>query len=106
MKNTTDPPRVGEPDMLEEMRTAAPRIAIYVDWRQEFMTLAGRASQEGPVLKAVSGGGPQNSSCGQTIGNERARAQDSLNYRQVVDSGLARTIVNCVDEMTDRTAAP
>ena len=43
---------VGEPDMLEEMRTAAPRIATYADWKREFMALAERASQQGHVLRA------------------------------------------------------
>ena len=43
---------VGEPDMLEEMRTAAPRIATYADWKREFLALAERASQQGHVLRA------------------------------------------------------
>ncbi len=43
---------VGEPGMLEEMRTAAPRIATYVDWKREFLALAERASQQGHVLRA------------------------------------------------------
>jgi pimeloyl-ACP methyl ester carboxylesterase len=43
---------VGEPDMLEEMRTAAPRIATYADWRREFVALAERAAQQGHVLRA------------------------------------------------------
>ncbi len=43
---------VGEPDMLEEMRMAAPRIATYADWKREFLALAERASQQGHVLRA------------------------------------------------------
>ena len=43
---------VGEPDMLEEMRMAAPRIATYADWKREFVALAERASQQGHVLRA------------------------------------------------------
>lgn len=43
---------VGEPDMLEEMRLAAPRIANYADWKREFLALAERASQQGHVLRA------------------------------------------------------
>ncbi len=31
---------VGEPDMLEEMRIAAARIATYSDWIREFLALA------------------------------------------------------------------
>ncbi len=43
---------VGEPDMLEEMRLAAPRIATYADWKREFLALARHASQQGRVLRA------------------------------------------------------
>jgi len=43
---------VGEPDMLEAMRMAAPRIATFVDWKREFLALAERASQQGRVLRA------------------------------------------------------
>ena len=43
---------VGEPDMLEEMRRAAPRIATYADLKREFVALAERASQQGRVLRA------------------------------------------------------
>ena len=43
---------VGEPDMLAEMRAAAPRIATYADWKREFVALAERASQQGHVLRA------------------------------------------------------
>ena len=43
---------VGEPDMLEEMRMAAPRIATYADWKREFVVLAERAAQQGHVLRA------------------------------------------------------
>jgi pimeloyl-ACP methyl ester carboxylesterase len=42
---------VGEMGMLEEMRTAAPRIATYADWKREFLALAERASQQGHVLR-------------------------------------------------------
>ena len=45
---------VGEPDMLEEMRMAAPRIGTYADWKREFLALAERASQQGHVLRAGS----------------------------------------------------
>ena len=31
---------VSEPDMLEDMRMAAPRIATYSDWKREFVTVA------------------------------------------------------------------
>ncbi len=43
---------VGEPDMLEEMRIATPRIATYADWKREFVALAERASLQGRVLKS------------------------------------------------------
>ena len=43
---------VGEPDMLDEMRIAAPRIATYADWKREFVALAKRASLQGRVLRA------------------------------------------------------
>ena len=43
---------VGEPDMLEEMRLAALRIATYADWKREFVALAERASQQGHALRA------------------------------------------------------
>ena len=43
---------VGEPDTLEEMRMAAPRIATYADWKREFVALAERASQQGHALRA------------------------------------------------------
>jgi pimeloyl-ACP methyl ester carboxylesterase len=43
---------VGEPDMLKEMRMAAPRITTYADWKREFLALAERASQQGRVLRA------------------------------------------------------
>ncbi|MEO5861330.1 MAG: hypothetical protein ABIW48_05935 [Burkholderiales bacterium] len=43
---------VGEFDMLEEMRMAAPRIATYADWKREFLALAERASHQGHVLRA------------------------------------------------------
>ena len=43
---------VGEPDMLNEMRSAAPQIATYADWKREFVALATRASLQGRVLRA------------------------------------------------------
>lgn len=43
---------VGEPGMLDEMRQAAPRIANYVDWKREFLTLAVNAKKQGQVLRA------------------------------------------------------
>lgn len=43
---------VGEPGMLEEMRSAAARIATYADWTREFLALAERASDQGHVLRA------------------------------------------------------
>ena len=43
---------VGESDMLEELSTAAPRIATYADWTREFVALAERASQQGHILRA------------------------------------------------------
>ena len=43
---------VGEPEMLDEMRMAAPRIATYADWKREFVALADRASLQGHVLRA------------------------------------------------------
>jgi pimeloyl-ACP methyl ester carboxylesterase len=43
---------VGEPGMLDEMRSVAPRIANYVDWKREFLILAEAASGQGQVLRA------------------------------------------------------
>lgn len=43
---------VGEPEMLEEMRVAAPRIANYADWKREFVALAESASERGHVLRS------------------------------------------------------
>ncbi len=43
---------VGEPDMLEEMRIVAPRIATYDDWTREFVALAECASHQGHALRA------------------------------------------------------
>ena len=43
---------VGEPEMLVEMRAAAPRIASYADWRREFLVLAERSRLEGHLLRA------------------------------------------------------
>jgi hypothetical protein len=63
---------VGEPEMLEEMRTAAPRITTYTDWTREFLALADCASQRGHALRAAFYWGPRNSSCGQTIRHESA----------------------------------
>lgn len=43
---------VGEPGMLDEMRSAAPRITSYADWKREFLALAESASLHGHVLRA------------------------------------------------------
>ncbi|MGO4684578.1 alpha/beta hydrolase [Hyphomicrobium sp. 2TAF46] len=43
---------VGEPDMLQEMRVAAPRISNYADWTREFVALAKLAWQRGHILRA------------------------------------------------------
>lgn len=44
---------VGEPGMVEEMRTAAIGITSYADWTREFLALAEHASQQGHVLRAA-----------------------------------------------------
>lgn len=43
---------VGEEGMLDEMRSIAPRIASYADWKREFLALAENASRDGHVLRA------------------------------------------------------
>lgn len=43
---------VGEEGMLEEMRSIAPRISNYSDWKREFLTLAENASRQGHVLRS------------------------------------------------------
>ena len=43
---------VGEEGMLDEMRSVAPRIASYSDWKREFLALAENASRQGYVLRA------------------------------------------------------
>lgn len=43
---------VGEAEMLDEMRGAAPRIANYTDWKREFLALAEAASAQGRLLRA------------------------------------------------------
>ena len=43
---------VGEQGMLDEMRSIAPRIANYSDWKREFLALAENASRDGHVLRA------------------------------------------------------
>ena len=43
---------VGENGMLGEMRSVAPRIANYVDWKREFLALAENASRQGHTLRA------------------------------------------------------
>ena len=43
---------VGEPGMLDEMRSVAPRIKNYVDWKREFLALADHASGQGHALRA------------------------------------------------------
>ena len=45
---------VGEPEMLEEMRTVAARIVTYADWKREFVALAERASQQGEVASGIA----------------------------------------------------
>ena len=68
---------VGEPDMLDEMRMAAPRIVTYADWKREFVVLAERASQQGH------------------------------DHCQLGNQGLAlKTIVNWLDSMLPESADP
>jgi hypothetical protein len=43
---------VGEKGMLDEMRSVAPRIASYTDWKREFVALAENAQRQGHVLRA------------------------------------------------------
>jgi hypothetical protein len=43
---------VGEAGMLDEMRSIAPRIANYADWKREFLALAESASRDGHVLRS------------------------------------------------------
>ncbi len=43
---------VGEAEMLDEMRGAAPRIANYANWKREFLALAEAASARGHILRA------------------------------------------------------
>src|SRR6266540_6144049 len=43
---------VGEKGMLDEMRSVAPRIADYTDWKREFLALAENASRQGHILRA------------------------------------------------------
>ena len=43
---------VGEPEMLEELRDAAKRIATYADWTREFVALAQSAQLRGHTLRA------------------------------------------------------
>jgi alpha-beta hydrolase superfamily lysophospholipase len=43
---------VGETGMLDEIRSVAPRIASYSDWKREFLALAENASRQGHVLRA------------------------------------------------------
>ena len=43
---------VGEAGMLDEMRSVAPRIASYSDWKREFLALAESASRQGHVLRS------------------------------------------------------
>lgn len=38
---------VGEREMLEEMRTIAPRISIYANWKREFVAPAKSAAETG-----------------------------------------------------------
>ncbi len=43
---------VGEQGMLDEMRSVAPRIANYADWKREFLALAENAASAGHLLRA------------------------------------------------------
>jgi pimeloyl-ACP methyl ester carboxylesterase len=43
---------VGEPGMLDELRSVAARIANYVDWKREFLGLAENAVGQGHILRA------------------------------------------------------
>ncbi len=43
---------VGESEMLAEMRTVAPRISTYADWKREFVALAESASKSGHLLRS------------------------------------------------------
>lgn len=43
---------VGEEGMLDEMRSIAPRIGNYADWKREFLALAENAVRDGHVLRA------------------------------------------------------
>ena len=43
---------VGEPEMLEEMRSVSPRISTYADWKREFTVLAERAAKNGHLLRS------------------------------------------------------
>ena len=43
---------VGEPEMLEEMQTIAPRISTYADWKREFVALAERAVKNDHLLRS------------------------------------------------------
>lgn len=43
---------VGEQAMLDEMRSVAPRLESYVDWKREFLALAENASGQGHILRA------------------------------------------------------
>lgn len=43
---------VGEEEMLDEMRSVAPHIASYTDWKREFLALAESASRQGHILRA------------------------------------------------------
>ena len=43
---------VGEAEMLDVMRMAAPRIATYADWKREFLRLAENATKDGHILRA------------------------------------------------------
>ena len=44
---------VGDAGMLDEMRTVAPRITTYADWRREFAALAEKSLAQGRNLKAA-----------------------------------------------------
>ena len=49
---------VGEAGMLDEMRSVAPRIAGYADWKREFLALAENASVVNLLARSVAKGNP------------------------------------------------
>lgn len=81
---------VGEPEMLEDMRMAALRIATYADWKREFMT---HLYQQIKTLKNARS----------ITARLFTRSDRARNYCQVANDGLAlRMIVNWLDGMLPR----